>query len=77
MMPSIFDFLTISKVAKPYNKNHGFRLDDILEKTGFERNKAIEDAKEAINENDETRKRFEIIARDLFRKFKACLTKRY
>jgi len=51
----------------------GFRLEDINEKTGFERNKAIVDAKEAVNENDETRKRFEIMCREAFKKFKACL----
>lgn len=51
-----------------------FRLEDVLEKTGFERNKAIVDAKEVVNQNDETRKRFEIICREVFKKFKACLT---
>jgi len=51
-----------------------FRLDDITEKTGFARNKAIIDAKEAVNENDETRKRFEIMAREVFKKFRACIT---
>ena len=51
-----------------------FRLEDVLEKTGFERNKVIIDAKELINQNDETRKRFEIICREVFKKFKACLT---
>lgn len=51
-----------------------FRLEDVLEKTSFARNKAIVDAKETINENDETRKRFEIICREVFKKFKACLT---
>lgn len=51
-----------------------FRLKDVLEKTGFERNKAIVDAKEVVNQNDETRKRFEIICREVFKKFKACLT---
>jgi site-specific DNA recombinase len=30
--------------------------------------------KEAINENDESRKRFEVPAREVFTKFKACLT---
>ncbi len=53
-------------------KIRDFRLDEINEKTGFDRNKAIDDAKEAINENDETRKRFEIMAREVFVKFKAC-----
>ena len=31
-------------------------------------------AKEAANENDETRKRFEVMCRAVFSKFKACLT---
>ena len=42
--------------------------------TGFQRNAAIDKAKEAANENDEVRKRFEIMARAVFTKFKACLT---
>ena len=48
-------------------------MEDIHEKTGFARNAAIEAAKEAVNENDETRKRFEVLAREAFKKFKACL----
>ena len=52
----------------------GFRLEDILEKKSFQRNKAIVDAKEIVNQNDETRKRFQIICREVFKKFKACLT---
>ncbi|AVJ56735.1 type I restriction endonuclease subunit R [Idiomarina sp. OT37-5b] len=51
-----------------------FRLEDVLETTGFARNKSIIDAKEAVNENDETRKRYEILSREVFKKFKACLT---
>ena len=51
-----------------------FKLEDVLEKDGFARNKAIMDAKEAVNENDETRKRYEILSREVFKKFKACLT---
>ncbi len=50
-----------------------FRLENILELTGFARNKAIMEAKEVVNHNDETRKRFEIICREVFKKFKACL----
>jgi type I restriction enzyme, R subunit len=49
-------------------------LDNIIIKTGFERNAAISAAKEAANENDETRKRFEVMCRAVFSKFKACLT---
>ena len=51
----------------------GASLNDIIEKTGFERNAAIVAAKEAANENDETRKRFEVMCREVFKKFKACL----
>ena len=49
-------------------------LDAIVNSTGFERNKAIVVAKEAVNENDETRKKFEVMCREVFIKFKACLT---
>ena len=49
-------------------------LDAIISSSGFERNKAIVAAKEAVNENDETRKKFEVICREVFIKFKACLT---
>ncbi len=49
-------------------------LDSIINSTGFERNKAIIGAKEVVNENDETRKEFEVMCRQVFIKFKACLT---
>lgn len=49
-------------------------LEAIITTSGFERNKAIVAAKEAVNENDETRKRFEVMCREVFIKFKACLT---
>ena len=48
-------------------------LDDVIHKAGFERNAAIVACKEAANENDETRKRFEIMCREVFKKFKACI----
>jgi len=51
----------------------GASLDDIINKTGFERNAAIVAAKEAANGNDETRKRFEVMCREVFLKFKACI----
>jgi type I restriction enzyme R subunit len=49
-------------------------LDGIIGQTGFARNAAILAAKEAANENDETRKRFEVMCRAVFSKFKACIT---
>ena len=49
-------------------------LDTVINSAGFERNAALVRVKEAINENDESRKRFEVLAREVFTKFKACLT---
>jgi type I restriction enzyme R subunit len=51
----------------------GASLDNIINNTGFERNSAILVAKEAANENDETRKRFGVMCREVFTKFKACI----
>jgi type I restriction enzyme R subunit len=48
-------------------------LDEIIGKAGFERNAAILAAKEAANDSDQTRKRFEVMCREVFKKFKACL----
>jgi type I restriction enzyme R subunit len=52
---------------------HGAALEDIISKAGFERNAAILKAKEAANETDETRKRFEVMSREVFKKFRACI----
>ena len=60
-------------MVRSFLASRDVRLEDIIENTGFERNAAIVSAKEIINENDGTRKRFEIMARAVFRKFKACL----
>ncbi|MCO6045920.1 type I restriction endonuclease subunit R [Aeoliella sp. ICT_H6.2] len=49
-------------------------LDEVKNATGFARNAAIRKCKEAANENDESRKRFEVLCRQAFQKFKACLT---
>jgi len=51
-------------------------LDDIIQKDGFQRNSAIVACKEAANQNDESRKRFEIMCREVFKKFKACINVR-
>lgn len=48
-------------------------LGDVIEKSGFNRNAAIVACKEAVNENDKTRKRFELMCREVFKKFKACV----
>lgn len=51
----------------------GASLDDVITRTGFARNAAILAAKEAANENDESRKRFEVMCWAVFTKFKACI----
>ena len=51
-------------------------LDNIIKKMGFKRIAAIAACKEAVNENDETRKRFEVMCREVFKKFKACINVR-
>ncbi len=48
-------------------------LDEVIGATGFARNAAIVRCKEAANENDESRKRFELLCREVFKKFKACI----
>ena len=48
-------------------------LNDVIQKTSFDRNAAIVACKEAVNENDESRKRFEVMCREVFKKFKACI----
>ncbi len=68
------DLVEAIALVRGFLQEQGFRLEDILEKAGFARNRAIIDAKEAVNESDESRKRFEIMAREVFKKFKACLT---
>ena len=48
-------------------------LDEVIRTTGFDRNAAILMCKEAANESDETRKRFEVMCREVFNKFKASI----
>ena len=60
-------------LVRTFLAERGASLDEIISWTGFERNAAIIAAKEAANENDETRKRFEIMCRAVFTKFRACI----
>jgi type I restriction enzyme R subunit len=62
------------ELVKQYLIEKGGDLGAIVTSTGFDRIAAIDKAKNAVNENDETRKRFEVMAREVFNKFKACLT---
>jgi type I restriction enzyme R subunit len=60
--------------VRAYLATRNTSLDEIIGQIGFARNAAILAAKEAVNENDETRKRFEVMCRAVFSKFKACVT---
>ncbi len=60
-------------LVRAFLHDRGAPLEGILETSGFERNAAIIAAKEAANENDVTRKRFEIMCRQVFRGFRACI----
>ena len=60
-------------LVRGFLEKQGTTLDNVIQKTGFERNAAIVECKEAVNENDETRKRFEVMSREVFKKYKACI----
>jgi type I restriction enzyme R subunit len=61
-------------LVKEFLTEKGGDLNAIVTSSGFQRIATIESLKNLINENDETRKRFEVMAREVFNKFKACLT---
>lgn len=60
-------------MARNFLGERGASLEAVHRETGFARNAAVRAVKEAANENDESRRRFEVICREVFRKFKACL----
>lgn len=60
-------------MVRTFLDDRGAPLDAILQQGGFARNAAILACKEAANDNDESRKRFEVLCREVFKKFKACL----
>ena len=62
------------RLVRDWLADKGASLAAIVEGEGFVKNAAINAAKEAANENDETRKRFEVLCRTVFAKFKACIT---
>ena len=51
----------------------GFSLQTLFGAIGFDKILLLKDAKEAINESSESRRRFEIMARLFFKLFKACI----
>jgi type I restriction enzyme R subunit len=67
------DLIESLTLVRSFLRQRGTSLEGIITKIGFERNAAILAAKEAANENDESRKRFEVMCREVFKKFKSCL----
>ena len=61
------------EMIKGFLGEQGFELSRILQSEGFARNAAIMEAKEIINEEDRSRKQYEVMARAVFKKFKACI----
>ena len=60
--------------TRKFLSDRKFMLQDVVEKRDFPRIAAINSAKEVINQSEETRKNFELLAREVFRKFKSCIT---
>ena len=52
----------------------GFDLSTLIGSTGFARIKGLKDAVDAVYTNDESKRRFEILARQVFARFRSLLT---
>lgn len=61
------------QLVREFLKEREVSLDDVIEKEGFDCAAAIAACKEAANESDETRKRFEVMCREVFNRYKACI----
>jgi type I restriction enzyme R subunit len=70
LLKSLKDSISL---VKKFLKEKSASLDEIINKTGFEKNAAFLRAKEAANTNDEYRKRFEVMCREVFKRFKSCI----
>ncbi len=57
-----------------YTAELGFQIADLIEaKDGFDETVSINKAKEAINQNDKTRRQYELLTNNISKKFKACV----
>jgi len=66
------ELATTIQAVRDFLAAQAVSLADIYQQTGFARNAAIQAAKEAANENDESRQRFELLCGAVFSRFKAC-----
>lgn len=60
-------------IIQTFLLERGFKLNQLLNAAGFDKLQILKLAKEAINENTEIRRRFEILSREFFKLFKACI----
>ena len=60
-------------LVRGFLDERGVPLNPVLDETDFNRNAAIAACKNAVNENDTTRKQFEVMCREVFKKFRACI----
>lgn len=60
--------------TRAFLSGKGFNLDSVIESEGFDKIGAINLAKEVINGSGETRKKFEILAREVFNRVKSCIS---
>lgn len=63
----------LQAVAEAHLKGLGFDPDRLCGATGFTRIEGLRDAVDALYKSDETKHRFEIMARQVFIRFKALL----
>ena len=63
-------------MVRSFLHDGGAPLDDVIRKLSFHRNAAIVACKEVANQDDETRKRFEVLCREVFKKFRASVNVR-
>ena len=71
LVASLVDSL---KVTEDHLRGQGFDPDRLTGATGFTRIAALRDATDSLYTTDETKRRFEIMAREVFSRFKALLT---
>ncbi len=61
------------EATEAHLRSLGFDPTVLMASTGFERIKALKDAVEAVYTSDETKRRFEVLARQVFTRFRALL----
>lgn len=71
LVASLVDALN---VTENHLRSLGFDPDSLIGVTGFAKNTALRDATNALYTSDESKRRFEIMSREVFSRFKALIT---